>query len=43
MALEVIMPKAGVDMTTKAPVASALSVFSSVLDETEAVITSLGL
>ena len=43
MALEEIMPKAGVDMTTKAPVASALSVFSSVLDETEAVITSLGL
>ena len=38
-----VLKKAGVDMTTKAPVASALSVFSSVLDETEAVITSLGL
>lgn len=37
-----VLKKAGVDMTTKAPVASALSVFSSVLDETEAVITSLG-
>ena len=38
-----VLKKDGVDMTTKAPVASALSVFSSVLDETEAVITSLGL
>lgn len=38
-----VLKKAGVDMTTKFPVASALSVFSSVLDEAEKVIAELGL
>lgn len=36
-----VLKKAGVDMTTKAPVASALKVFSSVLDEIEKVIEEL--
>lgn len=36
-----VLKKAGVDMTTKAPVASALKVFASVLDEIEKVIEEL--
>ena len=38
-----VLKKAGVDMTTKEPVASALRVFKSVLDETEKVIAELSL
>ncbi len=38
-----VLKKAGVDMTTKEPVASALKVFASVLDELEKVIEELSL
>ncbi len=37
-----VLKKAGVDMTTKAPVASALKVFADTLDQAEAVIKELG-